>query len=104
MRTTTVKSQHLLLRCTVDSSRGDLSQFESTLLQEGDGDLNAVVSRSLQQKSKHLQTQNLMGLRVKVVEADREGERIKTPQESRTSSLKPSTNVKVRQSDLPRSG
>lgn len=48
---------------TVDSSRGHLGQFEATLLQEGDGDLHAVVSRTLQQQSEHLQTQHLMSLR-----------------------------------------
>ncbi len=68
-------SQQSQLQCTVDSSRGHLGQFESTLLQEGDGDLHAVVSRTLQQQSEHLQTQHLVGLRARDIGADRERER-----------------------------
>lgn len=49
-------------KCTVDSSWGHLGQFEAALLQEGDGDLHAVVRRTLQQKCEHLQAQNLVGL------------------------------------------
>lgn len=49
--------------CTIDSSWGHLGQFESTLLQEGDGDLHAVVGGTFQQQSQHLQAQDLMGLR-----------------------------------------
>lgn len=60
-----MSSNELRVVATVDSSRGHLGQFESTLLQEGDGDLHAVVSRTLQQQSEHLQTQDLVCLRVR---------------------------------------
>lgn len=47
---------------TVDASGRHLGQFESALLQEGDGHLHAVVGGTLQQQGEHLQTQHLVGL------------------------------------------
>ena len=47
---------------TVDPPRRHLCELETALPQEGDGHLYAVVCRSLQQKSQHLQAQDLVSL------------------------------------------
>lgn len=62
------------LQRTVDASWRHLCQFEAALFQEGDGDLHAVVSRTLQQQSEHLQAQNLMSLKSEAQRSNRDAD------------------------------
>lgn len=82
----------LLLQRTVDSSRGHFGQLETTFLQEGNGDLHAVISWTLEQQSEHLQTQNLVGLKASDIRAERD-RKSTHPIRIWTSTLEPSVSI-----------